>query len=390
MEPLTREAAEALDAADPLAGFRERFAIADEQLIYLDGNSLGRMPLATRERLAALAGEWGERLVTGWHDWIDAPRRTGDVLASLLGARPGEVIVCDSTTVNLYKLCAAALDVRGHATLATDRDNFPTDRYVLEGLAAQRGRRLEILEAPDVLPDTLIVRSHVGYRSGALADMRRVTDEARAAGSTMIWDLCHSAGAVPVDLRGTGAELAVGCTYKYLNAGPGAPAFLYVAEDLQARLRSPIWGWFGQRDQFAMERDYDPVERHRAVSRRHADDPRRRRGRGGCAPHRRGGDRRTASQVDRADRAGDRAARRLADATRVRALKPARGRTARLARRPAPPGGLADQPRADRARRRDPGLPRAGHDPARHRAAVHALRRRMGRAGPPARAGRAR
>jgi kynureninase len=257
---LSRQAAEALDAADPLAGYRERFAIADERLIYLDGNSLGRMPLATRDRLAALAAEWGERLVTGWHDWIDAPRRAGDVLAGLLGARPGEVIVCDSTTVNLYKLCAAALDERAHATLATDRDNFPTDRYVLEGLAAQRGLRLEILEKPDVLRDALIVRSQVGYRSGALADMRAVTDEAREAGSTMIWDLCHSAGAVPIDLRAAGAELAVGCTYKYLNAGPGAPAFLYVAEELQERLRSPIWGWFGQRDQFAMERDYDPVD----------------------------------------------------------------------------------------------------------------------------------
>jgi kynureninase len=256
----TREAAEALDEADSLAGFRERFVIADDHLIYLDGNSLGRMPLATRDRLAALAEEWGERLVTGWHDWIDAPRRAGDVLAGLLGARRGEVIVCDSTTVNLYKLCAAALDLRGHATLATDRDNFPTDRYVLEGLAVQRGRRLEILEQPDVLPGALIVRSQVGYRSGALADMRAVTDAARAAGSTMIWDLCHSAGAVPIDLRGAGAELAVGCTYKYLNAGPGAPAFLYVAEELQARLRSPIWGWFAQRDQFAMERDYDPVD----------------------------------------------------------------------------------------------------------------------------------
>ena len=259
-EDLTRAAAAALDAADPLAGFRERFAIADEHLIYLDGNSLGRMPLATRYRLAAVAAEWGERLVTGWHDWIDAPRRAGDVLAGLLGARAGEVIVCDSTTVNLYKLCSAALDARAHATLATDRDNFPTDRYVLEGLAAQRGCALEILDTPEVLPDALLVRSHVGYRSGALADMRAVTDDARAAGSTMIWDLCHSAGAVPVDLRGAGVELAVGCTYKYLNAGPGAPAFLYVAEELHERLRSPIWGWFGQRDQFAMERDYEPVD----------------------------------------------------------------------------------------------------------------------------------
>jgi kynureninase len=257
---LTRAAAEALDAADPLAPFRERFAIADERLLYLDGNSLGRMPLATRDRVAALAAEWGERLVTGWHDWIDAPRRAGDVLAGLIGARGGEVLVCDSTTVNLYKLCSAALDERGHGTLVTDRDNFPTDRYVLEGLAAQRGCALEILDAPGVVPDALIVLSHVDYRSGALADMRAVTAEARAAGSTMIWDLCHSAGAVQVDLRAARAELAVGCTYKYLNAGPGAPAFLYVADELQERLRSPIWGWFGQRDQFAMERDYDPVD----------------------------------------------------------------------------------------------------------------------------------
>jgi kynureninase len=258
-QDLTREAAEALDAADPLAHFRARFAIADEHLLYLDGNSLGRLPLATSERVAAVAGEWGARLVTGWHDWIDAPRRAGDVLAGLIGARAGEVLVCDSTTVNLYKLCSAALDARGHGTLVTDRDNFPTDRYVLEGLAAQRGRALEILDSPGVRPDALIVLSHVDYRSGALADMPAFTAAAREAGSTVVWDLCHSAGAVPVDLRGAGAELAVGCTYKYLNAGPGAPAFLYVAEELHARLRSPIWGWFGQRDQFAMERDYDPL-----------------------------------------------------------------------------------------------------------------------------------
>jgi kynureninase len=264
---LTRADAEALDAADPLAAFRERFAIADEHLLYLDGNSLGRLPLATRERLATLAGEWGERVVTGWEHWIDAPRRAGDVLAGLIGARAGEVVVCDSTTVNLYKLCCAALDERGHGTLVTDRDNFPTDRYVLEGLAAQRGLELDVFAADpidgptpdDVRPDALIVLSHVGYRSGALADMPALTEAARRAGSTLVWDLCHSAGAVPVDLRGAGAELAVGCTYKYLNAGPGAPAYLYVAEALHERLRSPIWGWFGQRDQFAMERGYDPL-----------------------------------------------------------------------------------------------------------------------------------
>jgi kynureninase len=265
--PVSRADAEALDAADPLASFRARFAIADERLIYLDGNSLGRLPHATRERLAALTAEWGERVVTGWEDWIDAPRRAGDVLAGLLGARAGEVVVCDSTTVDLYKLAVAALDERGHRTLVTDRDNFPTDRYVLEGLAAQRGLGLDVFAADpvdgptaaDVREDALIVLSHVGYRSGALADMTAITAATRAAGSTVIWDLCHSAGAVPVDLRAAGVELAVGCTYKYLNAGPGAPAFLYVAEELHERLRSPIWGWFGQRDQFAMERGYDPV-----------------------------------------------------------------------------------------------------------------------------------
>jgi kynureninase len=257
-QDLTRAGAEALDAADPLAGFRERFAIADEHVLYLDGNSLGRLPLATRERIAAVTEEWGERVVSGWHDWIDAPRRAGDAIAALIGARAGEVIVCDSTTVNLYKLCSAALDERGHRTLATDRDNFPTDRYVLEGLAAQRCRELRILDGPGIVPDALIVLSQVDYRSGALADMPALTVAARDAGSTLLWDLCHSAGALPIDLRGAGVELAVGCTYKYLNAGPGAPAFLYVAEELQ-ELRSPIWGWFGQSDQFAMERDYDPV-----------------------------------------------------------------------------------------------------------------------------------
>ena len=272
---LSRSAAEALDAADPLAGFRERFAIADEHLLYLDGNSLGRMPLATRERVAALAGEWGERLVTGWHDWIDAPRRAGDVLAGLIGARGGEVVVCDSTTVNLYKLCSAALDERGHGTLVTDRDNFPTDRYVLEGLAAQRGCALAILDSPGVLPDALIVLSHVDYRSGALADMPAFTAAAREAGSTVVWDLCHSAGAVPVDLRGAGAELAVGCTYKYLNAGPGAPAFLYVARGAPGASALADLGLVRPARPVRDGARLRPARGHRALPRRHADDPRR-------------------------------------------------------------------------------------------------------------------
>jgi kynureninase len=200
--------------------------------------------------------------VSGWPDWIDAPQRVGDLLAEhVLGAHPGEAIVSDSTTVNLYKLCSAALDAFDLRTLVTDRENFPTDRYVLEGLAAQRGLELRLVEAPEDLPagPALAVLSHVAYRSGALADMAGLTAAARERGSRIVWDLSHSAGAVEIDLHGAGVELAVGCTYKYLNAGPGAPAFLYVARELQPRLRSPIWGWFGQADQFAMERGYDPV-----------------------------------------------------------------------------------------------------------------------------------
>jgi kynureninase len=271
-DPLSREHALECDAADPLAGFRERFVNADRARIYLDGNSLGRLPLATRDRLRDLVEEWGERLVSGWPDWIDAPARVGDALAAgVLGARPGEVIVGDSTTVNLFKLCSAVLDLSPGA-MVTDRDNFPTDRYVLEGLAAQRGRELRLLEPeplagpqpadlePLVEGAALVLLSHVSYRAGALADMRALTELAREHGAYVVWDLSHSAGAVPVSLHDAGVELAVGCTYKYLNAGPGAPAFLYVAEPLQARLRSPIWGWFGQRDQFEMERDYDPVD----------------------------------------------------------------------------------------------------------------------------------
>jgi kynureninase len=250
---LTRADAEAADARDPLAPFRDRFVFADDT-IYLDGNSLGRLPAATRDRLTAMTSEWGERLVGGWHDWIDAPARAGDLIATVIGARPGEVVVCDSTTVNLYKLVAAAIDARGPRALVTSPDNFPTDRYVLEGLAQERGIPLRLDD--EVRPGDLAVISHVAYRSGELLDLAGIQHD--ADGATIVWDLSHSAGAVPVDLHGANAELAVGCTYKYLNAGPGAPAYLYVKDELQAALRSPIWGWFGQRDQFAMERAYDP------------------------------------------------------------------------------------------------------------------------------------
>jgi kynureninase len=268
---LTRDQAAELDAVDPLAGFRERFEMTRPERIYLDGNSLGRLPRAARERVIAVLDEWGDRLVSGWEDWIDAPTRVGDALAEgVLGARPGEVIVSDSTTVNLFKLCSAVLDayrLSAQGAVVTDRDNFPTDRYVLEGLAEQRGLTLRMIDQPDDLEGALrdgtvalVVLSHVNYRTGALADLRGLTDVARRYDAHVVWDLCHSAGALPVDLRENGVELAVGCTYKYLNGGPGAPAFLYVAAEVQPRLRTPIQGWFGQRHQFEMDRPYDPVD----------------------------------------------------------------------------------------------------------------------------------
>ncbi len=258
-----------LDAADPLASFRDRFVVDDPDVVYLDGNSLGRLPLATRDRLHALTDQWGAQLVSAWHEWIDLPERIGDLLATeVLGARPGEVIVSDSTTVNLFKLAAAVLDTREGA-IVTDRANFPTDRYVLEGLAAAHGRELRLFDADPVggpqpgdvsracagREIALVSLSQVAYRSGALADLEAIGG---AIESPVLWDLSHSAGAVPIELERNGVELAVGCTYKYLNAGPGAPAFLYVREDLRPRLRTPIQGWFGQREQFRMERAYDP------------------------------------------------------------------------------------------------------------------------------------
>jgi kynureninase len=251
--------------------------IADPETIHLDGNSLGRLPLATRDRIRAVTEQWGEELIAGWDEWIGLPSRAGDLLATgILGARPGEVLVCDSTTVNLYKLCAATLDayrLSAQRAIVTDRGNFPTDRYVLEGLCHERNLELRRFDAdplrgpqPEdlepVLADgaaALVVLSHVAYRSGALADLRAITDIARRHDAHVVWDLSHSVGAVPVELSAAGVELAVGCSYKYLNGGPGAPAWLYVAEAIQPRLRSPIWGWFGQEDQFAMDRDYTPV-----------------------------------------------------------------------------------------------------------------------------------
>jgi kynureninase len=259
-----RARAELLDAEDPLAAFRERFVIEDEDTIYLDGNSLGRLPAATRERLGELVQQWGSELVTAWHEWIELPERVGDLLATAaLGGRPGEAIVSDSTTVNLYKLASALLATRPGAIVVA-RDEFPTDRYVLDGLAAAHGRELRLFDSdpvegpqPEDLeracagPVALVCLSHVGYRSGARADIEAVES---AAGAPVVWDLSHSAGVIEPAAIG----LAVGSTYKYLNGGPGAPAFLYVREDLQPPLANPIQGWFGQRRQFEMERAYDP------------------------------------------------------------------------------------------------------------------------------------
>ena len=266
MADLTRGRAEALDAADPLRAFRDRFVLEPEgdDRIYLDGNSLGRLPRETAQRLAELTAEWGERLVGGWPDWIELPTRVGDVLAEgVVGARPGEVLVCDSTTVNLYKLAHAALDARpDRRAILADPNDFPTDRYVLEGIAASRGLELRWSDEFESVGEDvgLVALSHVSYRYGALADASAITAAAHAAGALVLWDVSHSAGAVPVELDAWGADLAVGCTYKYLNAGPGSPAFLYVRSALQAELRSPIQGWFGQREQFRMGPRYVPAE----------------------------------------------------------------------------------------------------------------------------------
>jgi kynureninase len=272
-----RDDAVARDDADPLRSFHHRFTVADDGLVYLDGNSLGRLPRDTAARLdEVVRTQWGERLIRGWSDgWMELPRTIGDRLgAELLGAAPGQVVVADSTTVCFYKLAAAALGARpGRTEIVTDVDNFPTDRYVLESLARERGLRIVWIEAdPHTGPDpaqvaaavtdrtALVTFSQVSYRSAFILDARAITDIAHGAGALALWDLSHSAGAIPVALDADGIDLAVGCTYKYLNGGPGAPAFLYVRRDHQAHLRQPIWGWLGRRDPFEMAPGYVPGE----------------------------------------------------------------------------------------------------------------------------------
>ena len=269
----TRGHAAALDEADPLRAFPDRFAV-DPEVVYLDGNSLGCLAWTTVERLHdVVALEWGARGVRAWDEgWLELPLEIGDRLgAAVLGAAPGQVVVGDSTTVCFYKLACAALDARpGRTKIVTDVDNFPTDRYVLEGLARQRGLELVWLRAdpcggpePEAVAaqvgaDTALVTfSHVSYRSAHIADMAAINAVVRDAGALMLWDLSHSAGSVPLTLDGDHAELAVGCTYKYLNAGPGAPAYMYVRRELQSQLRQPIWGWLGRRDPFEMAAGYE-------------------------------------------------------------------------------------------------------------------------------------
>ncbi len=255
------------DAKDPLAGFRSRFRLP-KGLIYLDGNSLGALPAATVGRLAAaVEQEWGSDLITSWnvHDWIGASRRVGDKIARLIGASAGEVVVADSTSVNLFKLLAAALEHQGgRRTILSERGNFPTDLYIGEGVARLLPQsRLRTVAADEIIAaideDTAVVMlTQVHYKSGRRLDMAAITAAAHAKGALALWDLSHSVGAVPVNLDGCEADLAVGCGYKYLNGGPGAPAFLYVAHRLQGVLRSPLTGWMGHARPFDFSDDYAP------------------------------------------------------------------------------------------------------------------------------------
>lgn len=276
MVGITRADVEALDAADPLATYRDQFAIGDEQVVYLDGNSLGRLPKASVQRVReVLQEDWGNHLIRSWTDrWMELPNRIGDLIGTaLLGTKTDEVIVGDSTTVALYKVVSACLDARpDRRTIVIEKGNFPTDRYVVESLVAQRNLDIRWLEeTADVGVTTaqvtaaldpsvaVVVLSHVDYRSAALLDMAGITTAVHSAGAMMVWDLCHSVGCVPIDLQADGVDAAVGCTYKYLNGGPGAPAFTYVRRERQAELRQPIWGWWGRRERFEMAEGYEPA-----------------------------------------------------------------------------------------------------------------------------------
>jgi kynureninase len=256
---LTRDDASALDEADPLRRWRDEFVIPDPSLVYLDGTSLGMMPRRTMSRIeSVLNDEWAMGLIGSWDHWIDLPWRVGDRLAPLIGAARGEVVVHDSTTVNLYQLVEAACALRpDRRVIAISSDDFPTDRYVVAGIAKAHG--FQVRDDFDNLADVAVtVRSVVDYRTAEVSDVAGETARASASGAIALWDLSHAVGVLPVDLGAAGVELAVGCTYKYLNGGPGAPAFSYVARQLQATLPQPIWGWFAQAEQFEMGPTFTP------------------------------------------------------------------------------------------------------------------------------------
>jgi kynureninase len=258
--------AQQLDASDPLAFARERFQVPGN-VIYLDGNSLGALPVAATEALTRTERQWREDLIASWnkHEWIDWPTRIAARLGPMVGADATELLIADSTSVCLFKLLAAAVAARpGKRVILTQQANFPTDLYVAQGLAEMLGLEVRAVPASEVMAavdeDTAVVTlTHVDYRSAAIHDMRAINDAAHAAGALTVWDLSHSAGAIEIDLDGTGCDLAVACGYKYLNGGPGAPAFIYVAERLQDELTNPLQGWMGHAEPFAFVDDYQPA-----------------------------------------------------------------------------------------------------------------------------------
>ena len=273
MKVTDREYALELDRKDPLAHFKSQFVIGDPEMCYLDGNSLGRLPKATITAINDfMTKEWGPEVVTGWSHWVDEAQPTGDLLgAAALGAAAGQVLVCDTTSVNFYQLCLAAIHARpGRKTIITDAANFPTDRYILDGIAKQFGLNLVIIEnedpavatherittevlAPYLNDDVALVTLEViQYRSGARTDLKSITDQVRAIGALVVWDASHAVGAIELNLDANGVDLCVGCTYKYGNSGPGSPAWLYVSKRVQSELQVPIQGWFAQDAQFEM------------------------------------------------------------------------------------------------------------------------------------------
>ena len=271
---LTRKDCEALDSKDDLATLRDQFALP-EGVIYLDGNSLGARPKKALERAReVLEQEWGNDLIRSWNKagWFDLPLRLGDKLAKLIGAGPGEVAVTDSTSLNLFKVLAAALQLQAgrsdRKTIVTERSNFPTDVYMAQGLTTwlDRGYRLRLVDSPEELngaigQDTAVVMlTHVNYRTGYMHDMKAVSARAHEYGALAIWDLAHSAGAVPLDLNRDGADFAVGCTYKYLNGGPGSPAFAWIAPRHQSAFTQPLSGWWSHATPFTMQPDFQPAE----------------------------------------------------------------------------------------------------------------------------------